>query len=257
MESYFKGKCVLITGAGRGLGREMALQCGLAGARVVAVARSQNELETLKKDVEALPGNAGVDVHACDVTDRSAFGAVLSRSAPIDIAILNAGVKHGDGAGFSGDKVLETFDVNFESVVRALEDLLPPMRARGEGHLVFISSLGGYHGMVRAHGYNASKAALSILADSLRMDLWEEGADIAVTVVKPGLIRTPMTKASFLSLSAAEAARIALKGVAKRKKEVAFPALMRLLSMAVPFLPKKIAWGVFRKMKGAKNGNGS
>jgi short-subunit dehydrogenase len=247
-----KGRRILISGASRGLGRELALQCSRAGGEVIAVARNEKDLESLKREIEATSEAPAPEIYPCDLTDPEKTVEVLGRALPIDVAVFNAGVKYGEDGFFSSKRILETMEVNLLAVVRTLNLLLPSMMERNSGHLVFISSLGGYHGMIRANGYNASKAALSILADSLRMDLLSSGKNIAVTVVKPGLIQTEMlasTGPRFLAVSKEKAARIILKGILKEKEEIAFPKPMHLLSIAVSLLPKRWGWRLFRRVK--------
>jgi len=254
-ENYFKGKSILITGASSGLGRELAIQSIRKGAHVIAMARNKEKLEELKNEIGSdLP----LQISVCDVSNRLRLKEVLEeiiiKTGTPDIVVLNAGVKDSSNFGFSSQKILATFGVNFNGPIFCLETLLPAMTERGKGQIVFISSMGGYHGMVHANGYNASKAALSIFADSLRIDLRAQNTGIKVTVVKPGFIATAMMPkgglSRRLSVQASTAARKILRGIARQKKQIVFPLFMYLLSLIMASLPKGAQQKLFMKLAG-------
>lgn len=246
---FFKNKKVLITGASSGLGKELCLQLVNEGASVIGLARNEDKLNRLR--------GHGIDTHVCDISNKDQVTCVLSSVLKtwenIDIVILNAGIKFSEGNDFSLEKILKTFQTNILGNLYCLDAILPCMEKQQKGHLVFISSLGGYHGMVNSNGYNASKAALSIFADSLRMDLKAQKKTIHITVVKPGLIHTEMTQnvtaPPGLSVSREKAARVILKGIMKRKKEVVFPKLMFLSTLAISLFPKRFQASLLMKMK--------
>ena len=177
------------------------------------------------------------------------------QNEPIEIAILNAGIKEKGNEPFSAGKIRATFEANIFGVVNCIEALLPDMIKRGKGHLVFISSLGGHHGITEAHGYNASKAALSILADSLRMDFKRSGVPITVTVVKPGPFDTAMIdQGGLVKLFAITKERTAeriLKGIAKGRTHLVFPKIFYLLTLLVAALPKRLQGFLLSRAKGS------
>ena len=215
---------VWITGASSGIGAELALQLARGGVTVAASARSADKLATLAvREPRIKP-------YPVDVTDRVAMGETARRIAAelpqIDLAILNAGIgSFASASRFSAEKAAATMAVNYLGTANALEPLIPMMIERGRGHLAFVASVAGYRGMSKAATYGASKAAVINLAESLAIDLGPRG--ITVSVVNPGFVDTPMTEGNpfpmpFLMPVDEAAARI-IRGLEKRRFEVAFP----------------------------------
>lgn len=249
MTSYFQGKKILITGANRGLGHELALQAAHLGTQVIALGRGHEGLDSLQKQ--------GITTLACDITNpqqmTDVFGQIQAKHGTIDILVLNAGVKHDTPGILDAEKIRDTFEVNFFGTLRCVELALPLMNRTGQGQIVFISSLGCYHGMIQANGYNASKAAVTILAESLRMDFAMNQIPISVMVVKPGLIATSMIRESnnykMMILSKEKTAATILKGIQKKKKELCFPKLMHWVSVGMSLMPPQIQYFFFKRVK--------
>ena len=186
-----RNRTVLITGGTRGLGLELARQAGLAGARVAICGRDS---DTRDRAHETLAGT-GADVLAltCDVSDRHQV-AKLVRSVqagvgPIDVLINNAGMVD---VGPVGVMTAADFDremaTNFRGPLNVILAVLPQMRARGEGRIVNIASIGGKLSVPHLLPYSSSKFALVGLSEGLRAELRASG--ILVTTVCPGLMRT-------------------------------------------------------------------
>ncbi len=221
---------MLITGATSGLGREMAIQLARRGCRVAITGRRRDRLDEAASaarqagasDVIALHGSvtddAAVRAHAQAI--RDAWGGV-------DVVILNAGV--GDsvhGTAFSAENYRWTFDTNVLGACRWIEQVLPDMLARGSGVIAGISSPAGWRGFPGAGSYSASKAALTTLLESLRVDLRGSGVD--VVTVCPGFIRSEITdrndpKEMIQLLDTADGARRILRGIEQRRRVVHFP----------------------------------
>ncbi|MDP9398429.1 MAG: SDR family oxidoreductase, partial [Actinomycetota bacterium] len=185
---------VVIAGASSGIGRASALAFAQRGARVVCAARSVDALETLVKEITGAGGTA-MSVPT-DVADAGAVSA-LARTAEerygrIDTWVNAAAVSVW---GRVEDITAEEFDrvmrVNFLGHVHGVHAALPAMRRSGGGVIIGISSVEGVRA-VPLHGpYTASKWALRALYDSLRVELAQEGAPIAVTTILPASIDTP------------------------------------------------------------------
>lgn len=185
---------VWITGAGSGLGRALALRYLKAGASVAGTAR---RVETLADVASAAAGMTG-QFHAQpgDLTKaghaETLVGAIEQTTGPIGCAVLNAGTHIPEAADkFSVATVASLLESNVMSVAYCLEALLPRMLARGRGQIAINASLAGYRGLPRAAAYGASKAALINMAESLRIELEPRG--IAVRLINPGFVRTPLT----------------------------------------------------------------
>ncbi len=190
-EYDLKGKCVLVTGGSRGLGLVLAREFADEGARVAICARDHRELERAQRDLAA----RGAEVFAfpCDVTDRAQVAelveVVTRRFGPVDVLVNNAGVIQ---VGPLEVMTLEDFEqamaVHFWGPLYTTLACLPQMRARRDGRIVNVSSIGGRVAVPHLVPYSASKFALAGLSDGLRAELAKD--NVVVTTVFPGLMRT-------------------------------------------------------------------
>src|SRR5262249_29076582 len=145
---------------------------------------------------------------------------------PVDLLIANSGVGVPTTIEpMNIDEVDLMFKVNTLGVVYAIEAVLPDMLTRGRGHLAAISSLASYLGIPGESGYCASKAAVNVYMEGLRIQLRKRG--IAVSTICPGFIETPMTsvntfKMPFL-MKADRAAELIVSALARKKKVYNFP----------------------------------
>lgn len=177
-------KTVLLTGATGGLGRAIAEALAGRGARLVLSARKGDELEQL---AGLLPGEG----HRIEVSDLAVEGEALrlaEAAGDVDGLVANAGLPaSGRVEGFSQEEIGRALRVNLESPVRIARELVPRLAERGEGHLVFVSSISGKAATARASLYAATKFGLRGFALCLREDL--RGSGVGVSVVSPGTIR--------------------------------------------------------------------
>ena len=242
MPTVWRNKVALITGASSGIGRALALELARRGAAVGLLARREDLLQEVVSEIEAHGGKASA--LPADVTDasavRAAVSALQSQFGPIDLLIANAGVGATTAGGkLEPDGVVRVFSVNVIGVVNSVTAVLPQMIERGRGHLAVISSLAAYRGLPKSAAYCASKAAISSLFESLRLDLQPQGID--VTIIHPGFIKTPLTagrqaKLPFL-LEADDAARKMIRAIEKRKKSYAFPWQLATIVRAGMVMP--------------------
>jgi short-subunit dehydrogenase len=225
--SEFTNRVVLITGAGNGIGRELAHVLAAEGARVAALDRDGTALESLAAELK----DRAVATAVADVTDlaavRAAAGELEARLGPTELLIANAGVGIETSAlAFRAEEIAAQVNVNLIGVANSIDAVLPGMVRRRSGHLVAISSLASYRGLPRMAGYCASKAGVNALLDALRVELRPAG--IAVTTVCPGWVRTGLTATLDLRhvrmMELAEAVRRVVEAVRTRKAFVAFPA---------------------------------
>ena len=190
-----EGKVALVTGASTGIGRAAALKLGGAGARVLLVARREDALREVARDIAAAGGRA--DVHAADLSTTDAARALaddaLATHGRVDILVNNAGLSLNRAIADSVERVSDferTMAVNYFGPVALVLGLLPSLRAHG-GHIVNVLS-----GLVQAPApgfaaYGASKAAFDNFAHVLRAEVGDDG--IAVTNVYMGLVHTAMS----------------------------------------------------------------
>ncbi len=225
----WKNKIVFITGASSGIGSEIARQLAKKGATLGLLARRAQMLDALASEVTQ---NGGVaQAFAADVTDetavRRAAQSLRDEFGRIDVLIANAGI--GGAAvhakNLNPQNFAQVVNVNLLGAVHAVAAVLPEMLARDSGQLVAISSLAAYRGLPKSASYCASKAAMTALFESLRVDL--RGTGVAVTTVHPGFIKTPLTggraaKMPFLMELDQGAAKI-ISIIEQKKRSAAFP----------------------------------
>jgi short-subunit dehydrogenase len=218
----------MITGASSGIGRGLALELSRRGAKVGLVARRADSLAELVQEIAGAGGKAlalPTDVMDADSL-RDAADQLRSDLGPIDVLIANAGVGATvDGADLKGSAVANVINVNVLGAANSVEAVVPEMVKRGSGHLVVISSLAAYRGLPKSAAYCASKAAVSAFFESLRLDLQPRG--IAVTIIHPGFIKTPLTagrqaQMPFL-MELDDAVQKIVSAIERRKKSYAFP----------------------------------
>jgi NADP-dependent 3-hydroxy acid dehydrogenase YdfG len=234
---------VWITGAGSGIGRALALRYLRAGAIVAGTARRAETLESLKAEAGAAGGR--FHVLPADLTDiaatRAAVARIESACGPIRLAVLNAGTHvPTPGTRFDAAAVRQLLDSNVMTVANALDAVLPAMLARRQGMLAINASLAGYGGLPSAAAYGASKAALINMAEALKLDLAASG--IAVRLISPGFIKTPLTDRNAFPMpflmpveDAAERLWQALE--TGRGFEIVFPRRFAWLMKALNLLP--------------------
>jgi NAD(P)-dependent dehydrogenase (short-subunit alcohol dehydrogenase family) len=236
----FANQVVLITGAASGIGRQLALDLAGEGAAVAALDLHAEPLQALAADLAGKPFAWAV----ADVTDREALRPAVAQLAqrlgPVDILIASAGVGCKTSAlEFRPEDIETLVRVNLLGVANSIGAVLPGMLARKRGHLAALSSLASYRGLPNMAGYCASKAGLSALLDSLRVELKPEG--IAVTTVCPGWVRTPMTAKIDTPmpgiLEVEDAARRILDAIRRRKAHVAFPPSSAIRVRLLRWLP--------------------
>ena len=230
---------VWITGAGRGIGRELALRLARDGFRVAATARTAASLDQL---AWANPGR--ITAFPGDVADaagmRDIVGAIESGLGPISLAVLNAGVYDTEERGpFDAAVAWRTIDINLGGTLRCVDPLLKVMLPRRRGHIVLTASLAGYGGIPGSIAYAASKAALINVGEGLRLTYERKG--IKVQVVNPGFVDTAMTAANDypmpFMIDAESAARLIAAGLRGNAFEITFPRRLAWLVKGARLLP--------------------
>lgn len=190
MSIRFQDKTVLITGASRGIGRQLALDFAAEGARCLLVARDGAALEANRKE---LPEPGRHICYACDVSRRGNVDgmarSVLGEYGVPDILVNNAGVsRYTRFLDTSIEEHEALMQVNYWGMVYCTYAFLPGMLERDSGHIVNLSSISGKLGTVRHTAYAASKFAVAGFSDSLYFELL--GTGVRVLVVNPGVIET-------------------------------------------------------------------
>ena len=248
-------RVALITGAGSGLGKALALELAREGYVIAGVDLQAGGLAELERELK----NAGAlaATEPADVTDaeglRKAVGALEERVGGTDLLIANAGIgRENPAVGFSAADFEAQVRVNLIGVANSVAAVLPGMLRRGRGHLVAISSLASYRGLPLMAGYCASKSGVNALLDALRIELRPRG--IHTTTICPGWIRTPLTNAMKhpppRMLEVGDAARRIVRAIRRRAPFYAFPWSAAWQVRLVRWLPTRLSdWMVGRMMR--------
>lgn len=181
MRRSFDGATVVVSGAGGGLGRAVALCFAQAGARLALLDLDHAAATRVAAEIAAL-GHGSALACRCDVTDEAdcagAVAAALERFGRIDVLVNNAGITHRSAFEATRTDVLRrVMDVNLFGAVNLTRAALPELRRR-RGLIVVVSSVAGYTPLLARTGYAASKHALHGLFSSLRTELAADGVDV-------------------------------------------------------------------------------
>tara|TARA_Y100000815_G_scaffold272666_1_gene302055 strand:- start:506 stop:1270 length:765 start_codon:yes stop_codon:yes gene_type:complete len=251
MEKHdFKDRKIWLTGASSGIGYELACLLIQAGAKIVVSARTEEKLNQL---VQLSPGS--VKSIPFDVKQFEQYPLICQQVIQaydgLDIIILNAGnCKYIDVKNFQADTVNEMMQVNFMSMVHAIEQTLPCLRKSKYAHIVAVSSSAAFLGLPRAEAYGTSKAAIKYFFESLRADL--DHQKVAVYLVFPGFVKTPLTdKNNFpmpLIISAEKAAKVIYQGIQQYKQEIKMPWIFIRLIKFIAILPVTLRTKIVAKM---------
>ena len=239
-------KIAWVTGASTGIGREISLQLAASGVKVAVSARSVDKLQNLGPNIFPYP---------LDVTNVEATAKTLQQIeqdlGPVDLAIFSAGA-YAEVAATSIDAKLfaSIMSTNYLGTVNCLAALLPKMLARKAGHISWIASVTGYRGLPKAAAYGPTKAALISLAESLKPELEQHG--IAISVINPGFVETPMTSKNdfpmpFL-MQPQDAAARTLEGLARGKFEITYPKRLVAILKIARLLPYGLYFWLIKKL---------
>jgi len=248
-------RCILVTGASRGLGAALAEGFAAPGVALRLVARGAEGLAATAARCAAR--DAEVETAAIDVRDGAAMAARLlawEAARPFDCIVANAGISRGiaPGGAWEGQEgATAQVAVNLLGAMHAVEPLLPAFRARGAGRIALVASVAAYRGLPDAPGYAASKAGLRAYGEGLRAALAPAG--VRVTVVLPGFFDSAMgarwigARPMAMSLEAAAAAtrRAILRGA----RRAAFPLPLALLLRVLDALPAGLSDWAVRRMR--------
>ena len=189
-----KDKVALITGAGRGIGRAIAMAYAREGAQLALAARSLDELEETAQAAESL--GAATCVIGVDITDRAAVDEMarrsLARFGRLDILVNNAGIVGPVGALEENDveSWIRTIQVNLVGTYLCCRAVIPALAAAGGGKIINLSGSGSTSAPYHLSAYGSSKAAIIRLTEILSLELADK--NIQVNALGPGSIHTQM-----------------------------------------------------------------
>jgi len=236
---------ILITGAGSGIGRALALSYSAPGVRLALVDLDGGGLQETASLCER-QGAALASAHL-DVCERDALSAwirAVDDERAIDLGITSAGIasaRHFGRLLEDPDRARAVMAANLIGTINTLDPLVERMCMRGRGHLAVMGSLIGFRGLPYCPAYAASKAAVHNYAEALRAGLAAHG--IRVTIIAPGFVATRMSREIScpkpLAVSEERAVRIIRRGLDRGARLIAFPRLLYWAIRASRLVPPR------------------
>lgn len=238
MRHPLRNETVLITGAGSGIGRLMALGAARRGARIVIWDLDAAAGELVRDEVRAI--GAAAEAFVVDVSDREAVRAAAEATGPVDVVVNNAGVVTGKRLMDAPDEAIErTFRINVLALYWVTKAFLGGMIERQHGTVVTVSSAAGLVGVAKQTDYSASKFAAFGFAESLRVEMAKGNTGVNSLTVCPYYIDTGMfegvaTKFPLLLpiLKQDYVANRVLDSIEAGKKQLIMPRAVHALSPA-------------------------
>jgi short-subunit dehydrogenase len=240
---------ILITGASSGIGAELAKQYAKNGVTLYLTARNEERLNKVKD--ACLDKGAEVHVKTLDIKNKVEVIKWIESIKQIDLVIANAGISAGTGG--DGESLLQVeniFKTNIDGVINTIHPAIDIMKKQKNGQIAIISSLAGYRGLPSSPAYSASKAAVRVYGEALRGVLQKD--NIALSVITPGYIRTPMTDVNdfpmpFL-LDVDKAATHIIKKLKRNSSRIAFPFPLYFIIWLMSCLPPFITDPIFARL---------
>lgn len=244
------GRRVWLVGASTGIGLACAQALRAAGAQVVISARHAQMVQAWAVQ------DPGVQWFPLDVTragDVQAVAREILASGPLDLVVYCAGYYKAQRAtALDLDQLLQHNEVNYQGALQVLNAVLPGMLAQQQGHISLISSVAGWGGLPNGLAYGPTKAAMTNLAETLYVDLQDQG--IGVSVVHPGFVATPLTAQNEFEMPAiitpAKAAQEMMQGWARGQFDIHFPRRFTLWLKLLKLLPYRLYFPLVRRFTG-------
>ena len=185
-----QGKVAIVTGASRGIGRVIAQSLAQKGSKIIAIARSMDNLSKTCQLIEDKGGQATPIM--ADMIQSENFEQLIERATSVygrlDILVNNAGVEqYNHFKKYSSDDIDNCLKTNLHAPILLSKSILPQLLEQGSGHIINIASLAGKKGVSYNSIYSASKSGLIMWTDAIRQELSQ--TDVNISVVCPGFIR--------------------------------------------------------------------
>jgi short-subunit dehydrogenase len=253
IERFFRNKVVLVTGASSGIGEELALQLGRAGAKLTLAARRTELLDALVQETAASESAKSLAI-ACDVTRDGDLERAVAESVrhwgKLDVAIANAGFGVvGPLRKLSLEDYRRQFETNVFGVLRTIYAALPEIE-KTKGNITIMGSISGWGAAPGTSPYAMSKFALRALANCITPELQRSG--VKVTLISPGFVASNIRRIDnrghfhprandpvpeWLVMDTGKAARQMLRAIARGQREVIITGHGKILVALERFAP--------------------
>lgn len=259
-----KGKTIIVTGAGAGMGRALTMELLVREARVAAVDINEEGLKETRWLAERFKDR--LTTHVVDITDEEAVNKLPEEvkyyHGNVDGIINNAGIIQPfvDVNELEMDRIRKVMDINFYGTLYLVKALLPELLKRPEAYIMNVSSMGGFLPVPGQSIYGASKAAVKLMTEGLHSEL--KDTNVGVSIVFPGAIRTDISKNSEAEREATadeaaqadkitspeKAASIMVSGMEKKKYRIMVGNDAKIMDLLYRIMPKKAASIIADKM---------
>jgi short-subunit dehydrogenase len=224
----------IIIGASSGMGRELAKILAREGYEIGVVARRQELLASLQKEIHSPIFLKQADI-SCPEESMALVGALIQEMGGVDLAILSSGVGFLN-PDFDWNKDKETIEVNALGFCAMANVFMKHFLSQGQGHLVGISSIAALRG---SGCYSASKAFVSNYLEGLRHQMAKKQRAITITDIQPGFVDTAMAKGHglFWVAPVERAARMIYRAIQKKKVHAYITSRWRLVAWLLKWMP--------------------
>lgn len=203
------GKVAIITGSSKGIGKSIAEELAAQGAKVVISSRKQEACDEVAAAIDAKHGDGSALAIAASISDKAQLADLFARTkaefGPVDILVCNAATNphYGSLDDIEDDQFRKVLDNNVLSNHWLIQLALPDMRAKQDGAIIVVSSVGGLRGSLTIGAYNVSKAADFQLVRNYAVENGKHG--VRVNAIAPGLVKTDFARALWENPKALEA----------------------------------------------------
>ncbi|MFV1921438.1 MAG: SDR family NAD(P)-dependent oxidoreductase [Methylotenera sp.] len=241
------GQYIWIIGASSGIGAATALKLSQAGANIILSARRVSELDEVRESLEG----ANHQTLAFDVSNYTETKDAFKTIKRLDRVLFFAAVYDPSEKGRNDISFIhKSLQVNIGGVYNMLNVVLPFFESQGHGQVNLCGSVAGYFGLPNSQPYASTKAAITNLAESLRVEYQDKNID--VKLISPGFVRTPMTnKNDFempMMIEVEEAAQYITKGITSSNFEIHFPKRFTWFVKLLRSLPYCLSFRLTKKL---------